>query len=101
MPARRAAAHARLAHCDDVAAAPCALSDRLPYSIRVLLESAIRNCDEFNVTSDNVEAILAWEETSKKDIEIPFKPARVVLQDFTYAQRIAGRRRRFPRLLTQ
>jgi aconitate hydratase len=55
----------------------------LPYSIRILLEAAIRNCDEFNVKKEDVENILNWQETSKKDIEIPFKPARVLLQDFT------------------
>jgi aconitate hydratase len=49
----------------------------------VLLESAIRNCDEFNVTSNDVEKILNWVENAPKDVEIPFKPARVLLQDFT------------------
>ncbi|CAA7403526.1 unnamed protein product [Spirodela intermedia] len=57
--------------------------DRLPYSIRILLESAIRNCDEFQVTSKDVEKIIDWENTSPKLVEIPFKPARVLLQDFT------------------
>lgn len=57
--------------------------DRLPYSIRVLLESAIRNCDNFSITEKDVENILNWEVTSKQDVEIPFKPARVILQDFT------------------
>ena len=56
---------------------------KLPYSIRILLESAIRNCDEFEVKSSDVENILNWEQTSKQDIEIPFKPARVLLQDLT------------------
>jgi len=55
----------------------------LPYSIRVLLESAVRNCNEFDVTSNDVEKILNWTKTSEQDVEIPFKPARVVLQDFT------------------
>ncbi|GKV45111.1 hypothetical protein SLEP1_g52232 [Rubroshorea leprosula] len=57
--------------------------DRLPYSIRILLESAIRNCDEFQVKSKDVEKIIDWENTSPKQVEIPFKPARVLLQDFT------------------
>ncbi|RNF05489.1 cytosolic aconitase [Trypanosoma rangeli] len=57
--------------------------ETLPFSIRVLLESAVRNCDEFDITSKTVENILDWSETSHKNIEIPFKPARVVLQDFT------------------
>lgn len=56
---------------------------KLPFSIRVLLESAIRNCDNFNVKEADVETILNWPETSQQDVEIPFKPARVILQDFT------------------
>jgi aconitate hydratase len=55
----------------------------LPYSVRVLLESAIRNCDNFSVKESDVENILNWKVTSSKDVEIPFKPARVILQDFT------------------
>jgi aconitate hydratase len=55
----------------------------LPYSVRVLLESAIRNCDNFSVTEKDVENILNWKTNSTKDVEIPFKPARVLLQDFT------------------
>lgn len=58
-------------------------SEKLPYSIRVLLESAIRNCDQFEVHSKDVENILNWETLASKQIEIPFKPARVILQDFT------------------
>ncbi|CAN4102704.1 unnamed protein product [Withania somnifera] len=57
--------------------------DRLPFSIRILLESAIRNCDNFQVTKDDVEKILDWQNTAPKQVEIPFKPARVLLQDFT------------------
>jgi len=57
--------------------------EKLPYSIRILLESAIRNCDEFNVLSSDVEKILEWIQNAPKDVEIPFKPARVILQDFT------------------
>ena len=56
---------------------------KLPYSIRVLLEAAVRNCDEFNVTKDDVEKILDWQNNAPKSVEIPFKPARVILQDFT------------------
>lgn len=55
-------------------------SDKLPYSIRILLESAIRNCDNFQVTPNDVEKIIDWENTSPKQVEIPFKPARVLLQ---------------------
>lgn len=56
------------------------ITDKLPYSIRILLESAIRNCDGFQVTKDDVEKIIDWEKTSPKQVEIPFKPARVLLQ---------------------
>ncbi|KAI8552820.1 hypothetical protein RHMOL_Rhmol06G0297900 [Rhododendron molle] len=57
--------------------------DLLPFSIRILLESAIRNCDNFQVTEADVVKIIDWENTSPKQVEIPFKPARVLLQDFT------------------
>ena len=56
------------------------LTDRLPYSIRILLESAIRNCDNFQVKKEDVEKIIDWENSSPKQVEIPFKPARVLLQ---------------------
>nr|XP_057923110.1 cytoplasmic aconitate hydratase [Doryrhamphus excisus] len=57
--------------------------DSLPFSIRVLLESAVRNCDGFLVKQSNVEDILNWKETQMQTVEIPFMPARVILQDFT------------------
>lgn len=56
------------------------IADKLPYSVRILLESAIRNCDNYQVTKDDVEKILDWENTSTKQVEIAFKPARVILQ---------------------
>ncbi|XP_043342748.1 cytoplasmic aconitate hydratase [Cervus canadensis] len=55
----------------------------LPFSIRVLLEAAIRNCDQFLVKKKDVENILNWKVMQHKNIEVPFKPARVILQDFT------------------
>ncbi|KAK6635510.1 Aconitate hydratase mitochondrial [Polyplax serrata] len=59
--------------------------NKLPYSIRVLLESAVRNCDNFQVTENDVKKILEWETNQKKPegVEVAFKPARVILQDFT------------------
>ncbi|KAK1398438.1 hypothetical protein POM88_008301 [Heracleum sosnowskyi] len=54
--------------------------DKLPYSIKILIESAIHNCDNFQVTENDVEKIIDWEITSPKQVEIPFKPARVLLQ---------------------
>ncbi|KAG8595286.1 hypothetical protein GDO81_001480 [Engystomops pustulosus] len=56
---------------------------RLPFSIRVLLESAIRNCDEFLVKSKDIDNILSWKVTQHENVEVPFRPARVILQDFT------------------
>jgi aconitase A len=53
--------------------------ESLPYSIRVLLESAVRNCDDFSVKETDVEKILNWVENSQNDVEIPFRPARVIL----------------------
>ncbi len=55
----------------------------LPYSIRVLLESLLRNCDGYEVTEDDVKALAGWQAAAPAQVEIPFKPARVVLQDFT------------------
>jgi len=49
----------------------------------VLLESAVRNCDEYNVQTSDVEKILDWVNNAPKDVDIPFMPARVILQDFT------------------
>ncbi|KAI5942174.1 cytoplasmic aconitate hydratase [Manis javanica] len=57
--------------------------ERLPFSIRVLLEAAIRNCDQFLVKKNDIENILNWNVMQHKNIEVPFKPARVILQDFT------------------
>jgi len=55
----------------------------LPFSIRVLLEAALRSCDGFEVTEDDVKNIAGWNAAAPARVEIPFKPARVVLQDFT------------------
>jgi len=57
--------------------------EKLPYSIRILLESAVRNCDNVKVPEKDVETILNWVKTSKEDVEIQFNPSRVLLQDFT------------------
>ena len=57
--------------------------DTLPYSIRVLLEACLRNVDGFVVTADDVTALAGWTADVTNPAEIPFKPGRVVLQDFT------------------
>jgi aconitate hydratase len=56
---------------------------RLPFSIKVLLEAVLRECDGYVVTEDDVRKVAAYNASDPGDIEIPFKPARVVLQDFT------------------
>src|SRR5580698_7405445 len=55
---------------------------KLPFSIRVLLESALRNFDNYQVTEKDINTIVNWKPNEKKD-EIAFKPGRVILQDFT------------------
>lgn len=57
--------------------------EHLPFSIRVLLESVLRNCDDFLVRQDDVKNLAAWKATDVAKEEVPFKPYRVVLQDFT------------------
>ncbi|XP_004922163.1 cytoplasmic aconitate hydratase isoform X2 [Bombyx mori] len=59
--------------------------DRLPFSIRVLLESCVRNCDNFQVLEKDVSNVLDWEskQGNEESVEIAFKPARVILQDLT------------------
>ncbi|MGM0678081.1 MAG: aconitate hydratase AcnA [Pseudomonadota bacterium] len=57
--------------------------DRLPYSLKVLLENLLRNEDGNNITQDQVKALLNWEARAEPSEEIAFTPARVVLQDFT------------------
>ena len=54
----------------------------LPYSIRVLLEGALRNCDGFLITEKDVRNIAGWTANGDRG-EIPFRPSRVILQDFT------------------
>ncbi len=56
---------------------------RLPFSIRVLLEAVLRNVDDFLVKEEDVAALAAWNAKSPAAREVSFKPARVILQDFT------------------
>ncbi len=57
--------------------------DRLPYSIKVLLESALRGVDGRLITRDDVEKLASYDPRSPDRTEIPFMPGRVLLQDFT------------------
>ncbi|USX22543.1 aconitate hydratase AcnA [Oxalobacteraceae bacterium OTU3REALA1] len=56
---------------------------RLPVSIRVVLESVLRNCDGKKVTEEHIKQLANWSPTGERTDEIPFVVARVVLQDFT------------------
>ncbi|HPD30026.1 MAG TPA: aconitate hydratase AcnA [Phycisphaerae bacterium] len=56
--------------------------DQLPFSIRVLLENVLRNVDGFQVTAEDVTRLAAWS-PKPAEAEVPFKPGRVILQDFT------------------
>ena len=56
---------------------------RLPVSIRVVLESVLRNCDGNKVTEQHVRELANWKAVDKRESEIPFVVARVILQDFT------------------
>jgi len=56
---------------------------RLPVSIRVVLESVLRNCDGVKVTPEHVRQLASWKPNAERTEEIPFTVARVILQDFT------------------
>ena len=60
----------------------------LPYSIRVLLEGALRNCDGFLIREEDVKEIAGWQANGERG-EIPFRPSRVILQDFTGVPAVA------------
>jgi aconitate hydratase len=57
--------------------------ETLPFSIKVLLESALRNFDEFEVNLDDIQRLSGWSPAKPDNDEVPFKVARVILQDFT------------------
>lgn len=56
---------------------------RLPYSIKVLLESVLRQYDGYVIKEDHVNQLAKWGKDANTEAEVPFKPSRVVLQDFT------------------
>ncbi|MBS3679928.1 aconitate hydratase AcnA [Ornithinibacillus massiliensis] len=57
--------------------------DRLPFSIRVLLESLVRQYDGRVINDDHVKGLVKWGTKDGKGVDVPFKPSRVILQDFT------------------
>ena len=58
-------------------------ADRLPFSLKILLENMTRTLDGANVTQSHIEALVNWDPSTEPDTEIQFSPARVVMQDFT------------------
>jgi aconitate hydratase len=58
-------------------------ANRLPYSLKILLENLLRTEDGANITSEHIKALAGWNPTAEPDTEIQFTPARVVMQDFT------------------
>ncbi len=71
----------RLQHLEKTGVAPNLA--KLPFSIRVLLESLLRNCDDYLVTQEDVKRLAQWDAANPSTTELPFLPARVVMQDFT------------------
>ncbi|MAT50035.1 MAG: aconitate hydratase AcnA [Porticoccaceae bacterium] len=57
--------------------------ERLPFSLKILLENLLRHADEAFVTDEDIEAVAGWDPHREPDTEIAFVPARVILQDFT------------------
>jgi len=57
--------------------------ERLPYSLKILLENLLRTEDGANITADQIRALGNWDATAEPSVEIQFTPARVLMQDFT------------------
>src|SRR5262245_17127791 len=57
--------------------------ERLPVSIRIVLESVLRNCDGKKVTEEHIRELASWKPNATRTEEIPFVLARILLQDFT------------------
>jgi aconitate hydratase len=58
-------------------------AERLPFSLKILLENLLRTEDGANVTADHIRALAGWDPNAEPDTEIQFTPARVIMQDFT------------------
>ena len=56
---------------------------KLPFSIKILLESVLRGCNGYDVTETDVKNLASWNAPKPAEVEVPFKPGRVILQDFT------------------
>src|SRR5712675_2486586 len=73
----------RVYEIHNVAALGAARTQRLPYSLKILLENLLRFEDGVNVTRADIDALLSWDPAAAPSYEIAFTPARVILQDFT------------------
>ncbi|MEV0565599.1 aconitate hydratase AcnA [Dactylosporangium sp. NPDC050588] len=58
-------------------------AERLPYSLKILLENLLRTEDGANITAEHIRALGGWDATAEPSVEIQFTPARVLMQDFT------------------
>ena len=58
-------------------------AEKLPYSLKILLENLLRTEDGANITAEHVRALAGWEPSADPSVEIQFTPARVIMQDFT------------------
>jgi len=58
-------------------------AEKLPYSLKILLENLLRTEDGANITAEHVRALAGWDPTADPSVEIQFTPARVIMQDFT------------------
>ncbi len=58
-------------------------AEKLPYSLKILLENLLRTEDGANITEEHVRALAGWDPTADPSVEIQFTPARVIMQDFT------------------
>ena len=56
---------------------------QLPFSIKILIEALLRNEDGYSVTADDIQNLATWNAAKPAQVEVPFKPARVIMQDFT------------------
>ena len=85
-PAANARAQLRFGEHEAVIYRLDAVSDRLallPFTVKVLLENVLRNSARGTATAEDVAALASWRPNSGSDVEIPFMPGRVLLQDFT------------------
>jgi aconitate hydratase len=73
----------RIARLDALTKAGVGNVDRLPFSLKILLENLLRNEDGLTVTRDDIAALAAWDPNGEERREIAYRPARVLMQDFT------------------